>query len=50
MKDIKKIFQPLEDCGLLIKEVTETIGNETKGWISCYVIRQYYVQVYREIC
>ena len=30
MKDILKIVKPLEDPGLLLEEVTETIKNEAK--------------------
>ena len=30
MKDITKIFKPLEGSGLLLKGVTKTIENETK--------------------
>ena len=30
MRDIMNIVKSLKDSGLLIKDVTETIGNETK--------------------
>ena len=30
MNDIMKIIKSLEDAGLLIKDVSETIENETK--------------------
>lgn len=39
VKDSKKLFQSPEDCGLLIKEVTQTIENEAKRWIFWYLIR-----------
>lgn len=31
MEDIMKIFKTLENPGLLIKDVTKNIGNETKA-------------------
>ena len=37
VKDIMKIVRSLEESGLLIKSVSESIKNETKGtkrWIS----------------
>ena len=40
MEDIIQIVEPLEDSGLLSKEVTETIQNKVKeqkgGFLSCY--------------
>ena len=52
MEDIIKIVKSLEDSGLLIKRVRETIQNETKEqklefliffikYISSYFIRKY---------
>ena len=43
MEDIIKIVKFLEECGKLIKVVSEAIENETKeqkGRISCHVIRR----------
>ena len=54
MKDIIKIVKSLEDPGLLLKEVTETVQNEAKeqkeGFLSivirytrCKFIREYFI-------
>ena len=41
MNDIIKIIKSLEECGLLIKAVSETIENEAKeqkgGFLSMYL-------------
>ena len=37
MEDIMKTFKSLEDSGLLIKDVTKTIGNEAKEQRSGFV-------------
>ena len=49
MEDIIKIFKFLEDSGLLLKVVSETIQNETKNkkedfirYIRCKFIRKYF--------
>ena len=51
MDDIMKIVMPLEESGLLIKGVNETIKNEAKeqrvDFSACYQIHQ--VLVYQEI-
>ena len=31
MIDITKVIQSLEDCNILLKGVTKTVKNETKG-------------------
>ena len=36
MNDIKKIINSLEESGLLIKDVSETIKNEAKEQKRCY--------------
>ena len=54
MEDIIKIVKSLEDPGLLLKEVTETVQNEAKeqkeGFLSiiirytrCKFIREYFI-------
>ena len=46
MYDIIKIVKSLEDSGLLLKGVTETVQNEVKeqkgGYIRCTFIRKYF--------
>ena len=48
MEDIIKIVKSVEDSGLLLKGVTETVENEVKEQKGgCYQVHQ--VQVYQEI-